>query len=43
MDALSYKDWHVLGYQVRKGERSKTRNRKGVPLFTQEQVDAIPR
>lgn len=38
MKALTYDQWKDAGYYVRKGQRSHTRNAKGEPTFTRDQV-----
>jgi hypothetical protein len=34
----TYNDWRILGFQVKKGEKSTTKNNDGVALFSNEQV-----
>jgi len=36
----TFKKWKSLGYHVLVGEKSKNRNGKGVPLFTEDQVES---
>lgn len=38
---MTYDDWKLAGYQVKKGERFSFRDKKGKPLFTREQVFPI--
>lgn len=41
----SYNDWYAKGYHVKRGEHSKKRDARGVPLFSKDQVERnfIPR
>lgn len=38
MVARTYDEWKHKGYQVKKGEKSRSRNASGVPIFTRQQV-----
>ena len=39
MKAMTFEDWKLLGYYVKKGEKATGRNEKGKPTFTREQVE----
>lgn len=39
MKSLTYDQWKAAGFFVRKGEKSKERNKKGEALFTRAQVE----
>jgi hypothetical protein len=39
MKNKTYKRWDELGFHVIKGEKSKKRNKKGVCVFSEEQVE----
>lgn len=39
MKALAYEDWTAAGFHVKRGERSKGRDKQGRPTFTRDQVD----
>lgn len=41
MKYKGYNEWKAEGYQVRKGSRMCYRDERGVPMFSQDQVDAI--
>lgn len=34
----TYNEWRLLGYQVRRGQRSRSRNEAGIPTFSASQV-----
>lgn len=36
---MTYEEWRLAGYFVRRGERSIGRNANGVPVFSELQVD----
>ena len=38
MKALTLEGWNIAGYRVKRGEKSATRNGKGEPTFTRDQV-----
>jgi len=39
MKALTYQDWLDAGFQVRKGQKSKAKNKAREPTFTRDQVE----
>jgi hypothetical protein len=39
MKAMTYGDWVLAGYQVKRGERSTGTDKDGHATFTREQVD----
>lgn len=39
MKNKTYKRWNELGFHVIKGEKSKKRNKRGVCVFSEEQVE----
>ena len=39
MKDMTFNDWKLLGYSVKKGEHSKKKDSCGNPLFTREQVE----
>lgn len=42
MKMLTYADWLLAGYQVRKGEKAKGRDTNGEAVFSRDQVDDAP-
>lgn len=41
MKHKGYNEWKAEGYQVRRGEHMRFRDERGVPMFSEEQVDVI--
>lgn len=39
----TYNEWLLLGYQVQRGQRSRSRNKAGIPTFAYSQVKRISR
>jgi hypothetical protein len=39
MKNKTFKRWKELGFYVRKGEKSKKRNKRGVCVFSEDQVE----
>ena len=37
----TYEQWKKEGYFVMKGEKSHKRNKKGVAVFSEEQIDCV--
>lgn len=42
MKKLTYAGWREIGYQVKAGEESTSRNAAGEPVFSRDQVDDAP-
>lgn len=41
MKNKTFKRWNELGFYVKKGEKSKKRNKRGICVFSEDQVEEL--